>query len=307
MSLTVSEVAGLQISKYFNVGGMAILAYDYVITLEDEARWVWGRKWDVTRFVFTVSRYLPFVGVGLTGYAAFRTASQPCPPSLEENIIHILGIIAAEVLLLLRTYAFWQGDKRVLYGLVAYACVTIGAAVATNVTPTHLLPEGNPIPGCLLVSGRNSTFVYLFLLIFEIVILCLTAYKRFHSYRDVSSAIVYATYRDSMFYIACIIFVTFANVILDGIFPTQFSNLLDIPQITLHSVLASRILFNLRKSSVDPRERGTTDSAPLSRFVYLTPGSESTGSGGPSGSTNTHLDVDIDRSGFECRCDPIIV
>ncbi|KAG6371484.1 hypothetical protein JVT61DRAFT_9519 [Boletus reticuloceps] len=279
-----------------------------------------------------------------------------------------MNVVCHQVLLLLRTYAFWQGDKRVLYGLSVYACVTIGAAVATNVTPTHLLPEGNPIPGCLLVSGRNSTFVYLFLLIFEIVILCLTAYKRFHSYRDVSSPIVYATYRDSMFYIACIICKNdfHANWLAVNLqaqsshLPTSssmvyfryaFSSTVHIqimlieaiasdaiqqslgyvrrpifqllcrssydgcmtcrPQITLHSVLASRIMFNLRKSSCDPRERGTTDSAPLSRFVYLTPGSESTGSGGPSGSsqgvTNTRLDVGIDLSGFECRCDPIIV
>ncbi|KAF8121555.1 hypothetical protein EV363DRAFT_1457534 [Boletus edulis] len=310
MSLTVSEVAGLQTSDYFNVAGMAILTYDYVITLEDEARWVWGRKWDVTRFVFTVSRYLPFVGAGLTGYAAFRSTSQPCLPSLAGNITHTVGIIAAEVL---RTYAFWQGNKRVLYGLVVYACVTIGAAIAINITRAQLLPDGNTPPGCLLIASRNSTFVYLVLLVFEIVILCLTAYKRFKSYRDMSAPIVHATYRDSMFYIVCIILVTFSNVILDGIFPSQFSDLLDIPQIALHSVLASRIIFNLRKSYHDPQESGTTDPAPLSRLVYMRPpGSELTGSGGPSGSrwqgvTNNHLGVDIDLSGFECRCDPIVV
>ncbi|KAF8431936.1 hypothetical protein L210DRAFT_3650757 [Boletus edulis BED1] len=265
MSLTVSEVAGLQTSNYFNVAGMAILTYDYVITLEDEARWVWGRKWDVTRFVFTVSRYLPFVGAGLTGYGEHATK------------------------------------------------VTIGAAVAINVTRAQLLPDGNIPPGCLLIASRNSTFVYLVLLLFEIVILCLMAYKRFHSYRDMSAPIVHATYRDSMFYIVCIILVTFSNVILDGIFPSQFSDLLDIPQIALHSVLASRIIFNLRKSYHDPQESGTTDPAPLSRLVYMRPpGSESTGSGGPSGSrwqgvTNNHLGVNIDLSGFECHCDPIVV
>jgi hypothetical protein len=65
---TVSQLAGLQTSKYFNIAGMAILIFDYAITLEDEGRWVWGRNWDVTRLVFTVSRYLPFAGAGLTAY-----------------------------------------------------------------------------------------------------------------------------------------------------------------------------------------------------------------------------------------------
>ncbi|KAF8548813.1 hypothetical protein OG21DRAFT_679501 [Imleria badia] len=92
MSLTVSEVAGLQTSKYFN--GVSFFCsnyvmlivwrisrwhgdsgelYDYVITLEEEARWVWGRSWDATRFIFTVLRYLPFVGMVITVYGEHAT------------------------------------------------------------------------------------------------------------------------------------------------------------------------------------------------------------------------------------------
>lgn len=34
-----------------------------------QARWVWGRKWDATRIIFTASRYLPFSGMVMTAYS----------------------------------------------------------------------------------------------------------------------------------------------------------------------------------------------------------------------------------------------
>jgi hypothetical protein len=31
-----------------------------------KSRWVWNRKWTFVRFIFTISRYLPFFGIGMT-------------------------------------------------------------------------------------------------------------------------------------------------------------------------------------------------------------------------------------------------
>jgi hypothetical protein len=31
-----------------------------------KSQWVWHRKWTFVRFTFTVSRYLPFFGIGMT-------------------------------------------------------------------------------------------------------------------------------------------------------------------------------------------------------------------------------------------------
>ena len=35
-----------------------------------------------------------------------------------------MNVVCHQVLLILRTYAYWQGDKRVLYGLLAYGGVS---------------------------------------------------------------------------------------------------------------------------------------------------------------------------------------
>ncbi|KAG1739542.1 hypothetical protein EDB19DRAFT_1828772 [Suillus lakei] len=72
--------AGIQGSKYFNVSAFTDLnsgIFDYFITLGAESRWVWYRKWTFVRFVFTISRYLPFFGIGMTFVGALRTQYYP--------------------------------------------------------------------------------------------------------------------------------------------------------------------------------------------------------------------------------------
>ncbi|KAG2151491.1 hypothetical protein DEU56DRAFT_554072 [Suillus clintonianus] len=250
----VSEVEDLQISKYANIGGLAILIFDFCITFQDEVQWTWNRPWGFIRVIFTISRYLPFVGSGLTAYAALRV-SGPCPPSLEENIIHIIGIIAAEGLLVIRTWAFWEKSKRVLIGLSIYSVVTIIAAVSMNVLPNHQLisTDVSAIPGpCGFESSRNAALWL-------------------HDYREIQSSIVAAFYGGSMLYMLCIIAITVINVIIDAALPVGYTNMFDTLQVVIHSVLASRILFHLRSSDGRAHEHDTPIPLLVSAIRYGKP------------------------------------
>ncbi|KAG1805623.1 hypothetical protein EV424DRAFT_1558713 [Suillus variegatus] len=286
-SILFSEIADLQISKFANIGAFAILIFDFCITFQDEVKWTWTRPWDIIRVIFTISRYLPFIGSGLTAYgdsstliilifwvsftvvvAALRVSGPPAP-SLAENIIHIIGIVAAEGasgsyhpykergyhtsltgLLVVRTWAFWRKSKRVLIGLVTYSVVTVIAAVSINVLPNHnLISAGvSTIPGQDFYSSRNAALVYAVLALFECVILALTAYKKFSDYRQIESSIINTVYSGSIFYMLCIVAITVTNVIIDAVFPIGYTQIFDTLQLVIHSVLASRIMFHLRSS-----------------------------------------------------------
>ncbi|KAF9230869.1 hypothetical protein BU15DRAFT_83075 [Melanogaster broomeanus] len=210
--------------------------FDYVITIQEEARWVWGRSWDATRVIFMVSRYLPFPGTALIAYVALRSKSDRIRQlKVKFSAIHVIGIIASETLLILRTYAFWQRSKRLLYGLIAYGAVTTGAAIAMNLVPSQLLaleavqqlPSDPSQPSCLLESSGHGALVYVALLLYEIVILALMVYKRFHAYRGSYTLIVRIIYRDGVFYALFIIFITLANVIIGLTLPNEYSDLLE--------------------------------------------------------------------------------
>ncbi|KAG8221810.1 hypothetical protein J3R82DRAFT_2144 [Butyriboletus roseoflavus] len=154
------------------------------------------------------------------------------------------------------------------------------------------------------------------------VILFLTVYKHFRFYREVKTSIVYTIYRDGLMYLISLmrkrnphsyrpisyikVQSSHANTIVDGAFPFQFNDLLDLCatlhlyllcrssdngcftcrlQIRLHSVLASRIMFNLRKSCYCIQTGTTMDSIMFSDDAFDAPfksqsnGSELSGRG----------------------------
>ncbi|KAH7915493.1 hypothetical protein BJ138DRAFT_1122540 [Hygrophoropsis aurantiaca] len=184
----------------------------------------------------------------MTVYAATHT-SGGYPVSLEENIIHIIGIVAAEGLLILRIYAFWKCNKKLLIGLLAYAIATLAAAATIELDPVNLMPGTTPSGNTGFEASRNSALIYSLLMTYEFVLLSLIIYKKWTSYREISDSMVNKVYQDGVFYIACIAFVTMMNLIFSAALPITYSDLLDLLQIVLHSVLASRILFGLRESN----------------------------------------------------------
>ncbi|KAG2065407.1 hypothetical protein BDR04DRAFT_1083222 [Suillus decipiens] len=260
--LSVSDTVKLQTVKYANLGSLAVLVFDYCVTFPEEVRWTWFKPWDITRVIFIVSRYLPFAGAGMTAYDALRVSNQ-CASTVEGYIIHVVCIVAAEALLVIRTWAFWQKSRRLLIGLSVYAALSIAAAMAADLSPTMLIPGQEPPLGtCYFESTRSAAIVYLFLAMFESVVLILTVYKRVRDYKDFQSDIVITLYRDNMFYMFCILAITIANVICEGALPSAYSNMFDTLQLVVHSVLASRILFRLREDN----ERVHVPSMSLTTF-----------------------------------------
>ncbi|KIJ62613.1 hypothetical protein HYDPIDRAFT_135729 [Hydnomerulius pinastri MD-312] len=280
----------MRTSRYSNIAALAILVFDYCIMFDDEVRWVWGRRWDATRVVFTLSRYLPFIGVGMTCYAAVKISrTGNCIPfNITSDAIHIMSIIFAEALLVLRTYAFWQRDKRLLIGLwiLGGLCVA-GAVLISNVIPSKSVASGSSgsdNSGCVFRSSRNSAKQYAFLMLFEMTIVGLTAYKRFGQYRHGSNSLVTKLYRDGMMYIFSIMLVSVANIIIVTVAPIGYSNMVDSLQIAVHSVIASRILFNLRKD--DRRDYFRSLPVEISEF-RAPPRPTDSGESGSSGYQST--------------------
>ncbi|KAG2067951.1 hypothetical protein BDR04DRAFT_1158453 [Suillus decipiens] len=254
-SILFSELADLQTSKFVNVGAFALLIFDFCITFQDET---WFRPWDITHVIFVISRYLPLIGAGLTVYgesfiilifwvsltAVIDALSVSVPPARGkvEN-----SIIAAEGLLVIRTWAFWQRSKRMLIGLVTYGALTVIAITFVNVR----------IGDVQLTAVPDDVLVYILLALFECVILALTVYKKFSDYWKSESSIVTALYGGSMFYMLCIIAITITNVLNDAVFPVGYKGMFITLQVVIHSILASRIMFHIRNSDDQLREMHT--------------------------------------------------
>jgi len=254
MSDIINIAAGKQSDAYAQVAGLAVLVFDYCITFDKEAKLVWGRKWDFGRVTFTLTRYLPFPGIALTVYAALQAVLlKPCPNNgVPSNILHIGTIVAAEGLLLMRTWAFWGCNKILLIVLSVIAVIFIVAAMLITSHVNAILPKTvNPWPGaCNFTTGAGSAIQYAFLVMFELILLSLVIYRWIRNYRSefASSRIVNAVYRDAVIYVSIMIAFSLGNIINTGASPQYYNEYLDSLQVTIHSVLAVRLFFHLRET-----------------------------------------------------------
>ncbi|KAG2126911.1 hypothetical protein DEU56DRAFT_821377, partial [Suillus clintonianus] len=208
-------------------------------------QWTWGRKWGVIRIAFTLSRYVPFAGALMTSYSAVKTwGTQNCAPFNDAvNGIHFLGIIASEGLLIARVYAFSGNSKVYLISLLSFGLAILVASLIISIAPINL-----NIPGVAGKVSRRQSIQYSFSDNLPLVLISVTAFLRYRHYLESHSTLIKSIYRDGLFYMFCI-------TSIDTIFIIYFlsySETLNTPQIVAHSVLASRILFNLQVSRETP-------------------------------------------------------
>ncbi|KAG1812426.1 uncharacterized protein BJ212DRAFT_1588956 [Suillus subaureus] len=229
-------------SSIVTVASIAVLLFDFIITFDSEVRWTWGRGWGITRIIFVVSRYVPFVGLVMTVYYSVGSTHGGIPDhgifTAVYDSVRWLGIAASELLLVLRTYVVWGCDKRFLILTLFF---TTAVSVVVLVIADVGASESGDSTG-VFEEGRDSSIVYGLLMLVELVLMMLTLYKRFKSFRSEGSPLVTTLCRDGVAYILCITLVSMANCISIVLLPLSRRS----PQLVTHSVLASRLLFNLR-------------------------------------------------------------
>ncbi|KAG2096368.1 hypothetical protein BD769DRAFT_1394687 [Suillus cothurnatus] len=163
--------------------------FDFCITFDSEVRWIWGRKWDIMRVAFVVSRYLPVGTVAMYLYS-----------------MNALGAVAADVMLVARVHAFCGGEKRAFIAMSFFSVVMITATLMILYIAAKSkcdAPEGNLFIGIL----------YALPMIYQLVLMSLTVYKRFKFYRQENTPLVSTVYWDGVIYMLCIALASMVNCV----------------------------------------------------------------------------------------------
>ncbi|KAH7923990.1 hypothetical protein BV22DRAFT_1130177 [Leucogyrophana mollusca] len=254
--MSTSEIviaSRLQIVKYFKVSGLAVLAIDYCINLDTEVTLTWNRSWSFVRVLFVLARYLPFLDVPVDlYYSSIPKSTALCLPLYQAaSWINVVGTVTAEALLLVRTWVLWGRSKIVLAGLVALAAVCIAGSGVVGAIAVRSMTFGPPplsTSGCYQTHSVSIyAWDYAILAFFELVILLLTGYQAFRHLRHSHSLLILRLYGDGIFYVLCILVMSTVNIVVISALPNEYAELIDTLQAVMHSVLASRLLFNLRK------------------------------------------------------------
>jgi hypothetical protein len=138
---------------------------------------------------------------------------------------------------------------------ICIACaVGITQVVSNLAVPAN--PSDPPTSNCTFEAGRSSAIQYGFVVAYELLLMSLTVFKRYQDYRDSNSRLVRAIFQGGVRYMSAIIFISVANILIMSVVPVSYDEMMDVPQLVLHSMLASRVLFNLHES--DQRMDETT-------------------------------------------------
>ncbi|KAG1763108.1 hypothetical protein EDD22DRAFT_846634 [Suillus occidentalis] len=153
-----SDPVGFQTVAYTAVASLAVLLFDFIVTFDSEVHWTWGRGWGIIRIIFILSRYVPFVGLAMTVYG-----------------VRWLGITASEVLLVVRTYAILECNKRFLtLALVITKVISIAVLVMSDIGAIEFGDSTG-----VLEEAHFTSITYGLLMLVELVLMTLTLYKRF--------------------------------------------------------------------------------------------------------------------------------
>ncbi|TFY65689.1 hypothetical protein EVG20_g5398 [Dentipellis fragilis] len=226
-----------------------LLLYDHLITLADEVEFIWGSRWSVVKVVFLLNRYIAFSNFGIAIYHQFGSnlSTSVCSRLFAANAWLIgCGVCMSEIILGLRTYALWGKSKRVGCALVALSVVTGTVMCAFLVKGASItFAQFPPIPGissdprgCFVTGegGPTYTVSWSLTLASETIIVVLTLAKALQNC-ILAYLLLFALSVSNLFVVVAA--------------PQEYTNLLSLPQHTLHVVLTSRIVLNIRRKAVD--------------------------------------------------------
>ncbi|KAH9005424.1 hypothetical protein EDB86DRAFT_3071124 [Lactarius hatsudake] len=270
-----------------NIPPLAILYYDYLLTLPLEIQYLWyPNKLGWFTVACLLNRYLPIFGhIPLAVSYIARSGDLPLLNSALQQLcegLHvyheIFGIFVqslAGLLCLIRVYALYGRSLRVLGILftVGIGSILVGcwAMIGSRRAKVETIQVISSVTGCNqympIEGGRYAALTWLGMLVFDSTIFSLTLYKAFTMGRGIRLLDVIV--RDGAMYYSALFIMNLTNILIllfapvssHGQVPawTQFSHAIELQPLLKNSTtsitnvlsitLVSRLMLNLRAQS----------------------------------------------------------
>jgi len=258
ISLTRSpQVPGLGV-----VASLALLVYDYLLTLPQESVYIWGHPWTPGKVLFCLVRYLGFIDVPVLIYALFTDGSSETAhcivPWVWSAWSWVVSYVAADLVIGFRTWAIWHRSRTC--GVVI-ATAFLSAVISTFCFKTlfaKTIVDGSQtiaFPSCRImepVLGRQPILAaYTICASYEFFIFVATAVQGcryyLHGKRNILTTVLY---RDAFLASFCLL----AWGIGSAVFAADNVDELFLVVSNMHrvfsSILPARIILNIRQATV---------------------------------------------------------
>jgi len=158
INMAIKGVAAAQLLKYVTVAAYAIPVYEWFVCLSDEYTYVHKARWTSVKFAYFLCRYFPifvwpvyiWAWVGNNPVAVCAKVVQPL------YILVIFPAMLAQVVFIIRTYAFTGRNKFVLAFLFAIWGALLGAQLWKQLSRSIAVPEWQKLLGDFPCSARDQ-------------------------------------------------------------------------------------------------------------------------------------------------------
>ncbi|RDB18312.1 hypothetical protein Hypma_000493 [Hypsizygus marmoreus] len=261
----VRSASLLETVKYINVASGAVFLTDYVQTFDMEVEHIWKSKMSIANVLFYLSRYLPFIDLPMVLYYALapNISNKTCfQLYVISSGFTAFGIGVAESIMVLRTYALWGNNRRVLVFLMGLIAACYIPVIVFLVVFFRSLKYGDPplptVLGCYPTEGSIILFGDFAILMFlEATIMAMTLWIGYKRFRHSRNPLVRTLYRDGIFYFVYLFLISAGNVIVLVAGPPEYVDLLNTFQRVMHSVLSTRTMLHVRDTA--RRDMRTTE------------------------------------------------
>ncbi|GJE87697.1 hypothetical protein PsYK624_037800 [Phanerochaete sordida] len=236
----------------------AVVVWDWALSLPREWRFIWKTQWTPVKIAYLFCRYwvLAVVPYLLWAFCTNHTVEE-CERIYRIPVaLAMWNQVTAEVILLIRTYAFFNRNNYILALLVIALAGVISYQLFVDTSEMLLLPFATPphvLGPCFPMSKPHSAHLLGFFiapLLYDTMVTAMTVIKAVTIRRRsgaASSRLIQTFLREGVFYY---LLISVANLI-NGIFylqPRQSISAICIPlSVMLSPVLACRLILDLRQ------------------------------------------------------------
>ncbi|KAH7902913.1 hypothetical protein BJ138DRAFT_1120949 [Hygrophoropsis aurantiaca] len=117
MAVPVSFSEDLRIRGAFGVAGYTVFAWEHILTLEEEVRYIWQAPWTVSKATFLISRYgnlvcLTFVRIEEAGLLSHGSEAWCHGFNFFASMYMIVSRESIHILVIMRAWAIWGCTKK---------------------------------------------------------------------------------------------------------------------------------------------------------------------------------------------------
>ncbi|CAE6398656.1 unnamed protein product [Rhizoctonia solani] len=237
-----------QLAKHLAIVSFTLLVYDWVVNIDLEVEFIWGRSWSGRRIVYHVNRILPIALLGVSSTVILFVPSPGSSVSISSfHSIH-------------RT-------KRLVVWIL---CGVLIAGVIANIVTANLLLArinylDNPLPdiftGCILTIPDYVWILYLVPMIYECALFILTTWRIYVLSRDYGRTRLIETLAHSgITYFAILVGLVMFSCIGGTVESIRIAAYGSGGLPAISSVVCSHMIFSLHQIAREDRDKGYPSS-----------------------------------------------